>query len=176
MKREPVIMLGCQKDWAAKNWTFRNILDRFPNDLQWAAILKNDSMPTDKAEMRGKDEIFKLLDNPQNTLKIFEMLPVLHFQQEKRGKFDGMDLKLEPSDEKNKVVCSQIRVAKLCHLTFSRTFQAVLMYDYSKPDPLPEDLFTEYGYVYQAYIILATRDTGTKNLETTTSYERVMTK
>ncbi len=34
------------------------------------------------------------------------------------------------------------------------------MDDYKRPAPMPEDIFTPFGYVYQAYVLLATEDTG----------------
>ena len=40
------------------------------------------------------------------------------------------------------------------------SFQAILMNDYDKPEPFPEDLFTPFGFVYQAYILMSTKDTG----------------
>ncbi len=37
------------------------------------------------------------------------------------------------------------------------------MFDYSRPDPLPEDLLSQYNLPYQAYVILGTKNTGTPN-------------
>ena len=34
------------------------------------------------------------------------------------------------------------------------------MDDYEKPKPFPDDLFTKHNFFYQAYVLLATKNTG----------------
>ncbi len=102
-KREPVILLGCQKNWPAQNWTFRNILDRFPDEMTWAAIFKNSSMAEEKHEALNKHGIYPILDDPEMTLKIFEMLPVKQFLDEIHDRLDP-EVQLKPGDNKHKVI------------------------------------------------------------------------
>ena len=102
-KREPVVLEGCQDDWPARDWTFDNILDRFPGEVLWETRFKNASIIEEMVQVRAKKDIFPLLEDPKMALKIFTLLPVEYHMKKLKGELSEAEMNLDPSSEFHKV-------------------------------------------------------------------------
>ena len=143
-KRDAVMMVGCQEEWKAKNWTIENLLDRYSyikhtkNQIIYF-IWTTDyqlTMKSDIVNEKLKSEEVKKLINSGYSFKIFQMLP-----KGEQGWRHG---------EKQ-----------------TKQFMLELFDEYAFPKPMPEDMFQKYHVDTDfSYLMLATAGTGIPSLYT----------
>ena len=141
-KRDAIMMIGCQEEWKAKNWTIENLLDRY----NYVKLAKNqisyfiwptqyqETLKSDMVNEYLKSEEVKKVINSGYFLKIFQMLP--------KGELGWRHGE-----------------------TQKKQFMLELFEEYAFPKPMPEDMFQEYHVDTDfAYLMLATAGTGIQSI------------
>ena len=73
-KSQPVMILGCQDGWKAKNWSAEYLLDKYNNSLIWETVSQKDIETQFLKENLPSHEVKKLI-NSGYFFKIFHKLP-----------------------------------------------------------------------------------------------------